>query len=243
MSQEAPAAPDLDAVSDLSALPSDAILVHIGVHKTGTTALQGDLRRFRQRMERHGVTFPVTTMSQHHAGRALVGGELGWEATRTPRERRKGWQEFADEVTAHPGRVILSSEFMCQANDRQAKRLVDTLGPSRVHILVAFRPLVDAAALVVAAVPQERQGPHLRPVAGRRPGGPARVLRHPDLLAAQRRGGPASPLERARGCRPRDGRRDRGGADQKVRRAMEVLQACRSGCSARPRPPSGRTVP
>ena len=127
---------------DLAALPEDALLVHIGVHKTGTTALQSDLRRWRPKLSRHGLTFPVTTMSQHLAGRALVGGELGWEATRTPAQRRKDWKQFASEVSAHPGRVLLSSEFFCQCNDAQAERLVDDLGRDRVHILVAFRPMM-----------------------------------------------------------------------------------------------------
>ena len=128
--------------SDLAQLPDDALLVHIGVHKTGTTALQSDLRRWRPKLSRHGLTFPVTTLSQHLAGRALVGGELGWEATRTPAQRRKDWKEFATEVSAHPGRVLLSSEFFCQCNDAQAERLVNDLGRDRVRILVAFRPMM-----------------------------------------------------------------------------------------------------
>ncbi len=135
----------------LEPLEDDAILVHIGTHKTGTTALQADLQVLRPRLAAEGVTYPSTTDAPHHAAQALIGGQFGWHANqslfaddeprRSPEERRKIWRRYARQVSSHPGRVLISTEYLCQANDAQATRLVRTLGPERVHIIVAFRPL------------------------------------------------------------------------------------------------------
>ena len=132
---------DAAAAADLTLLPDDAILVHIGVHKTGTTALQSDLKRSRSTLAQHGLALPRSKVTPLHAGRCLVGGELTWDTKSTRQERMAKWNTFASDVSAERGRVIVSSEFLCQANDKQAKRLVDDLGPSRVYLLVAFRPL------------------------------------------------------------------------------------------------------
>ena len=132
---------DAAAAAALSLLPRDAILVHIGVHKTGTTALQADLKRSRSSLGQHGLALPNSTITPLRAGRALVGGEVAWDSTASRQERLAMWTTFASDVAAEPGRLILSSETLCHAGDRQAKRLIDDLGPSRVHLLVAFRPL------------------------------------------------------------------------------------------------------
>ncbi len=125
----------------LPALPDDAILVHIGTHKTGTTALQADLLELRDDLAPLGVTFPKTSISAHDAGQALTAANFGWEPQRAKKKRMRAWRRYAREVRAHPGRVVVSTEWWCQCNDTQAARLVRTLGEDRVHIIVGFRPL------------------------------------------------------------------------------------------------------
>jgi hypothetical protein len=41
------------------ALPAGTRLLHIGPHKTGTTAVQGALFAAKEEMARHGVDFPA----------------------------------------------------------------------------------------------------------------------------------------------------------------------------------------
>ena len=122
-------------------VPPDAIVLHIGTHKTGTTALQSALKARKRELGDLGVTYPLGHRRQHSACMALVEREFGWESNRPSEEYRRAWAQFADKVRPLPGRLLISSEWLCQANDEQAARAVRTLGADRVHVLVAFRSL------------------------------------------------------------------------------------------------------
>ncbi len=136
----------------LAPVPSDGILVHLGTHKTGTTALQADLEALAPQLAQRGVSYPHTAESTRAAAQALTGNQHGWaaggdplfadvDARPTPQKRRKLWRRYVREIESQPGRVLISCETFCQANDAQAGRLVRDLGPDRVHVIVAFRPL------------------------------------------------------------------------------------------------------
>ncbi|HEY4377379.1 MAG TPA: hypothetical protein VGM93_09480, partial [Acidimicrobiales bacterium] len=72
--------------SSVEALPANAILVHIGPHKTGTTALQSMLDRGRSAMAEHGVLYPGTKGAHHDEARSLRQHSAGWanDAEATP---------------------------------------------------------------------------------------------------------------------------------------------------------------
>src|SRR5581483_5402685 len=120
-------------------LPDDVRLVHIGVPKTGTTALQGAFHRSRERMAEHGVHYagkgrqailPALAISR---GRGLKG------AAKTSPQK---WQDLVDEVeAAGDQRVVIDSEFFTDADDLGARRVVDELGRDRVQIVITLRPL------------------------------------------------------------------------------------------------------
>ncbi len=134
--------------AEVVSLPADAILLHIGIHKTGTTALQSALRQVRAQLAQHGVTYPKTTDGPALAVRSLQGNELGWEPTKSLKELRAIWNRFASEVSPLPGRVLVSTESFCTATDRDAARIVRDLGAERVHVVVgirAFGPLLTSS--------------------------------------------------------------------------------------------------
>lgn len=122
-------------------VPDDAIVLHIGTHKTGTTALQSALKVRKDELRDLGVTYPLGHRAQHRACMALVEREFGWAENRPSDTYRKKWANFAAKVAPVSGRVLISSEWLCQANDEQAARAVESLGRDRVHVLVAFRAL------------------------------------------------------------------------------------------------------
>ena len=51
-------------------LPEDAVLLHIGVHKTGTTAIQAALADAREELASLGVRYPGKLQAQHRAAQA-----------------------------------------------------------------------------------------------------------------------------------------------------------------------------
>ncbi|HVX69122.1 MAG TPA: hypothetical protein VHA79_05465 [Mycobacteriales bacterium] len=52
------------------------------------------------------------------------------------------WRDLVTEVrAARSARVIVSSEWLCRATDKQARRVVSGLGGRRVHVVATLRPL------------------------------------------------------------------------------------------------------
>jgi hypothetical protein len=120
-------------------IPEHACLVHIGFPKTGTTSIQRALHQARDKMRGAGVSYPGTERYHKMPGIALTqaAGRLG-DRPATDAD----WVELADEVRGEQNRrVIISSEWLAQATDEQAQRVVDDLGGERVHILATLRPL------------------------------------------------------------------------------------------------------
>lgn len=122
------------------ALPAGTRLLHIGPHKTGTTAVQGALFAAKEEMARHGVDFPahsrhpIEAVLAACARPAMIGDTVPTE---------KHWQRLLDQVAATGRRTsVISSEFFADAGDGATiARIVEQLGGDRVHVLVTLRPL------------------------------------------------------------------------------------------------------
>ncbi len=128
------------------ALPEDAILLHLGFHKTGTTALQSAFAASRPELLAHGVLYPGKRRSHHPAAMAMtnrtwgVGREGGWDPD------PKAWDRLARAARNHPGRVVVSSESFALTGDDAAARMVADLGPDRVHVVFTLRPVAELLA-------------------------------------------------------------------------------------------------
>ena len=122
-------------------LPADAILLHLGFHKTGTTALQSAFAASRPELLEHGVLYPGRRRSHHPAAMAMtkrtwgVGREGGWDPD--PRD----WDRLSRAAVRHPGRVLISSESFALTPDESAAQMVADLGPERVHVVFTMRPV------------------------------------------------------------------------------------------------------
>jgi hypothetical protein len=120
-------------------LPPGGLLLHIGPHKTGTTAIQGAMKQARPRMAEHGVVYAGKARQHQRAALALTGraGLIGARKA-TP----KDWNKLAAQVArAVNQRVVVSSEYFDDATDDVARTVVDGLGGDRVHVIVTLRPL------------------------------------------------------------------------------------------------------
>ena len=123
--------------SDDLLIGPDAVLVHVGPYKTGTTALQMSLHAHRRELAQHQVTYPGSHHRQMRPSWALVGrSRLGHPAVPMTE-----WGELVAECRAATGRVMISSEDLSSASPEQARTLVDDLGTDRVHVVFVVRRL------------------------------------------------------------------------------------------------------
>ena len=114
-------------------------LLHIGPHKTGTTAIQGALHLARERLAGRGVVYPgrgrqpLWPILAVTGQPALLGG---------PRPEISYWDNLVREVrAAGDGRAVLSSEFFAEADDATARRVIADLGGARVQVVLTLRSL------------------------------------------------------------------------------------------------------
>ena len=126
-------------VADDLQLQAGARLLHIGPHKTGTTTIQGALHLARERLAAQGVVYPGTGRQPLRAILAVT-GQPALLGESLPDMAHWAW--LVGEVTnARDKRVAVSSEFLAEADDAAACRVVRDLGGQRVHVVVTLRPL------------------------------------------------------------------------------------------------------
>ncbi|KQV99131.1 hypothetical protein [Streptomyces sp. Root369] len=131
---------DLPVNGVTAPLPAGTRLLHIGPHKTGTTAIQGALFAAKDLLPEHGVVFPAH--SRHPMEAALAAcARPAMIGDTAPTE--KHWTRLLEQVQATGGKTsVISSEFFADAEgDDTIARIVEQLGGERVHVLVTLRPL------------------------------------------------------------------------------------------------------
>ncbi|MGW0334051.1 hypothetical protein ACWD0J_19635 [Streptomyces sp. NPDC003011] len=137
----APAATGAPAANaEIAPLPAGTRLLHIGPHKTGTTAVQGALFAAKETMAEHGVAFPAATRHPMEAVLAAC-ARPGMIGDTRPTERH--WRRLLEQVDATGRRTsVISSEFFADApDDETIARVAGELGGDRLHVLVTLRPL------------------------------------------------------------------------------------------------------
>jgi hypothetical protein len=104
-------------------VPEGTRLVHIGPHKTGTTALQGALYAGRDALVAQGVRHPGRSRNPAHAVRDATGQE--WPVADAPGPLTYRWRDLVRDVRrAREPRVVLSSEFFAWADPAAIRRIL-----------------------------------------------------------------------------------------------------------------------
>lgn len=136
MSQQAPLLPLVPPIA------TDGVLLHVGVHKTGTTAIQAALADARDDLLAHGVRYPGKLQAQHRAALALLGRPWGWNSRGGSVMDRRHFDALVRRATHHQGRVVISSEFFCEAPEDKAMETIQALGGSdKVTVVITLRNL------------------------------------------------------------------------------------------------------
>jgi hypothetical protein len=142
-----------EANGALTPLPAGTRLLHIGPHKTGTTAIQGALFAAKDTMSEHGVDFPSHSRHPMEAVLAACAHHAMMGDTAPTDGHWRGLLHSLGETGARTS--VVSSEFFADAPDEETiARIVDEWAAAgaldgqaqptareRVHVLVTVRPL------------------------------------------------------------------------------------------------------
>jgi len=120
-------------------VPDNGVLLHIGVHKTGTTAIQAALADARPDLKAAGVTYPGKLQAQHRAALAVLQRPWGWNTRGGAVMDRSHFDKLARRTARNGQRVVISSEFFCEAPEDVAQQVVRDLGADRVRVVVTLR--------------------------------------------------------------------------------------------------------
>jgi hypothetical protein len=121
-------------------LPPGAVLVHIGPHKTGSTAIQVALASAPERLAEHDVAY--VTVGSHRPRKAGWALGIRGRPAGTERPPMKHWKRLVEAVArSEAGLVCVSNEDFGRATARQAGRVVKDLGGDRVHVVAVARRL------------------------------------------------------------------------------------------------------
>ncbi len=127
--------------SAITPIGEGEVLLHVGLHKTGTTALQVALADARGEIETLGVRYPGKGLYHHKAILAGADRPYGWRNNGARITPKKHWNRMLREAD-FPGRTIISSEFLDDIAPEICARVVDDLGgPSRVSVVVTLRAI------------------------------------------------------------------------------------------------------
>jgi hypothetical protein len=120
-------------------LPEGARLVHIGPHKTGSTAIQVALKEAAEEMASYGVYFPQGPYRRRKAGWSLG---LAGRPSGTPAPPIELWEALAAEIASvRDQRAVISNEDFGRATPEQARRIVADLGGEAAHVVAVVRRL------------------------------------------------------------------------------------------------------
>lgn len=124
-------------------LPDRARVLHIGLAKTGTTALQHSAAAARATLLEHGVRYPGHSGNHRVAVSALMSQEPGWIGHGSFRPPLQTWKSLIREIEHERQRkILISHEFASEALDEAAQRFVDELGP-RTQIVITLRGFAE----------------------------------------------------------------------------------------------------
>ncbi len=115
---------------------ADRVYLHIGAAKTGTSYLQQMLWRNEEVLAEQGVFLPLGRRRAHFDAVADLRGGIWTDGSLSAR-----WEELVTDVKARPGVALVSEELLCGSPPDVIERVLASLAPVPVHVIVAARDI------------------------------------------------------------------------------------------------------
>jgi hypothetical protein len=113
------------------------VFLHIGLPKTGTTYLQSVLWGSKAELARDGYLLPGRGHREHLWAALELQDRPNLE--RRHPEAPGTLARLVKAVNRHKGPAVLTHDFMCGAGRDRAGRLVESLAPAEVHVVITAR--------------------------------------------------------------------------------------------------------
>ena len=124
-------------------MPEKQLILHVGFHKSGTSAVQETLAVQRDQLQAEGVLYPSIGRKAHH--------RIAWALT----QKAWGWKKRGGEVTpfkhftrmaslinrSKSPKIVLSSEFFSELTAEKIQLIASAIKNRKVKVLFTLRPL------------------------------------------------------------------------------------------------------
>jgi hypothetical protein len=129
-------------------MPQKELILHVGFHKSGTSALQESFAAQRAELAAAGVLYPNIGRKAHHRiAWALTQKPWGWKARGGETTPFKHFSKMVRLVNrSGTEKIVLSSEFFSELSSEQIQKIAGTIKGREVKILFTLRPLVKLLA-------------------------------------------------------------------------------------------------
>ena len=121
---------------------SKKVYLHVGFHKTGTTAIQESIFANSQSLENLALNYVTGGgKAAHKAAWALSGRTWGWKKRGGSKTPISEWNKSLRKIKFSGKSSLLSSEFFSELTDKQLAKLSKDLRGQDVQIIFTLRPL------------------------------------------------------------------------------------------------------
>ncbi len=118
---------------------SRTVVLHVGAMKSGTSFLQRTMSANKEALHEQGVLFPGKRWRRQVLGALDI---LGQTRDGKPVKGSVGaWQKLLDEMAEWPDTSLISMEFLGASPRPAIQRVVDSLAPARVEVVLTVRDL------------------------------------------------------------------------------------------------------
>lgn len=118
-----------------------SMVLHIGVHKTGTTAVQTALANSRDILGTWNIRYPGRLMAHREIASSVMERPLGWRTDGAKAPKAGLWAQTVAECHAYPGTTVISSEFFAESPVEVVDRIVGDVGADRLEVVITLRNL------------------------------------------------------------------------------------------------------
>jgi len=125
-------------------MPIHRVILHIGRHKSGTSALQSYLFKNRQELYKQGILYPESGRIGHGIAHHKFAYACDYKRYSTSKKSRDISQSILGEIRPQHHTLIISSEaFQIVENKRRIKKFLKNFKTADIEIICYFREFAD----------------------------------------------------------------------------------------------------